>query len=159
MKARPRIVLRRARPADADVLLAWRNDPATRRGFLDASRVRRAGHDAWFARILGSDDSRLYIAEEQGRPVGQLRLDRRAARTAEVSFSVDVKERGRGVGDLLLRRAGTAARRELAASRVIGVVKPENVASAVAFLKAGYRFTGLSRRAGQTTYVFELKVR
>lgn len=150
-----RLVLRRARAEDSARLLAWRNDPDTRRWFLDPARVPPAAHHAWFTRRLHDDRSRIYIAEAAGTPVGQLRLDRRGRLAAEVSFSVDRGHRGHGYGTLLLKRAPAAARRDLGVGRLVAHVKPDNVASAIAFLKAGFRFTGLRRRAGQSTYGFE----
>jgi RimJ/RimL family protein N-acetyltransferase len=155
MTGAPRLVLRRARPDDASRLLAWRNDAATRRWFLDASRVQPDAHRAWFARRLEDGRSRIYIAETAGVAVGQLRLDRRGPRAAEVSFSVDRRHRGRGYGTLLLKRAPAAARRDLGVGRLVAHVKPDNIASAVAFLKAGFQFTGLAPRGGQPTKVFE----
>ena len=141
------------------MLLTWRNEASTRRWFLDSSRVARRSHLAWLERTLSAGDVRLYVAEVARQPVGQLRLARRRGNLAEVSFSVDRRQRGKGIGVVLLRRAAAAARRDLAVQRVEGLVKPENVASAVAFLKAGYRFTGLRTRASQSTYVFALSLR
>jgi RimJ/RimL family protein N-acetyltransferase len=154
MKPRRPITLRRARPDDSALLLAWRNDPSTRRWYLNPAPVGGAEHAAWFGRVLRSPGSRIYVAAEGGRPVGQLRLDRRGRR-AEVSFSVAAAHRGRGIGVAVLKRTPSVARRDLAVSRLVAHVVPDNVASAVTFLKAGYRFSGLEARSGRITYVFE----
>lgn len=158
MTRTPRLALRRARPDDAARLLAWRNDAATRQWFLDPSRVEPAAHRAWFARRLEDPACRIYIAEAGGVAVGQLRLDRRGTAAAEVSFSVDRRHRGRGYGTLLLKRAPAAAQRDFGIGRLVAHVKPDNVPSAIAFLKAGFRFTGVKPRAGQSTYVFESRL-
>ena len=149
-----RVSLRRARIADSERLLDWRNDPDTRRWYVRSARVPLSDHRAWLARKLADRNCRLYIAEARKTPIGQLRLER-AGRVAEISLSVDGAARGRGVGALMLRRAVTAARREFHATRLVAYVRPENVASAIAFLKAGYRFTKLARRGTVRTYVFE----
>ena len=148
------VSLRRACIADSERLLDWRNDPDTRRWYLHPARVPRRDHQAWLARKLADRNCRIYIAEARSTPVGQLRLER-VGRAAEVSLSVDGAARGRGLGALILRRAVTAARRELHATRLVAYVRPENVASAVAFVKAGYQFTKLARRGAVRTYVFE----
>jgi RimJ/RimL family protein N-acetyltransferase len=148
------VSLRRARLADSERLLDWRNDPGTRRWYVHPAHVPLRDHQAWLARKLADRNCRIYIAEARRAPVGQLRLER-AGRAAEVSLSVDGTARGRGVGALMLRRAVAAARREFHATRLVAYVRPENVASAVAFLKAGYRFTRLARRGAVRTYVFE----
>jgi RimJ/RimL family protein N-acetyltransferase len=151
---RTAITLRRARSDDAERLLQWRNDPDTRRWYLQRARVPRRDHEGWLALKLADRGCRIYIVEERGTPVGQLRIERAGRGAAEVSLSVDGAARGRGIGTAMLERAATAARREFRATRLLAHVRPENVASAIAFLKAGFRFTGLERRDGARTYVF-----
>jgi RimJ/RimL family protein N-acetyltransferase len=150
----PAIRLRRASKEDSARLFTWRNDPSARRHYLDSARVTRADHDRWFELRLGDPRCRIYIAEDAaGRAIGQLRLERRRGRT-EVSLSVARAARGRGIGTWMIRRAAAAARRDLGVDRLVAYVRPENVRSAVAFLKAGYRFTASGRRNGQQMYVF-----
>jgi RimJ/RimL family protein N-acetyltransferase len=151
---RAAITLRRARSEDAELLLQWRNDAETRRWYLQRARVPRRDHEGWLSLKLADRACRIYIVEERGRPVGQLRVERIAPRAAEVSLSVDAASRGRGIGSEILKRAATAARRELRATKLLAHVRPENVASAIAFLKAGFRFTGLERHGGARMYVF-----
>jgi RimJ/RimL family protein N-acetyltransferase len=151
-----RLTLRRARPDDADRLLTWRNDPATRRWFFNPSRVRREDHVAWLTGKLASPDCRIYIAEIGGRPVGQLRLDRSRG-GAEVSVSVAREARGYGIATRLLRRAPGAARRDLRVTMLTAHVRPDNVPSTVAFLKAGFTFSGMALRARRPQYRLVLR--
>ncbi|MEP6916996.1 MAG: GNAT family N-acetyltransferase [Acidobacteriota bacterium] len=151
---RAAITLRRARSDDAERLLQWRNDPQTRRWYLQRARVPRRDHEGWLSLKLADRACRIYIVEERGTPVGQLRVERIAPGAAEVSLSVDAAARGRAIGSAMLERAAAAARRELRARKLLAHVRPENVPSAVAFLKAGFRFTRLERHGGATTYVF-----
>src|SRR4051812_27414159 len=120
--------LRRARAEDRDRLLAWRNDPSTRRWYLDPSRVSRDDHQRWFAARLADEDSRLYVAEQRSVPIGQVRIER-TPRGAEVSFSVAADARGRGLGPQMLTGAARRATRELGASSVFAYVLPANVPS------------------------------
>jgi UDP-2,4-diacetamido-2,4,6-trideoxy-beta-L-altropyranose hydrolase len=148
------IRLRRASKEDGTRLFNWRNDPSARRHYLDSAHVTRAEHDRWFASRLSNPRCRIYIAEDPaGRALGQLRLEQRRGR-AEVSLSVARGARGRGIGTLMIRRAAAAARRDLGVGELVAYVRPDNVRSAVAFLKAGYRFTANGRRKGQQMYVF-----
>jgi len=147
--------LRRASTDDGELLFHWRNDPSARRQYLNSSKVARSEHERWFARSLADSSCRIYVAEDgRGRPVGQVRVERRRG-GAEISLSVARQARDRGIGTTLLRRAAAAARRDLGVRRVVAYVRPDNVASAIAFLKAGYRFAGHSVRRGVRTYVFE----
>ena len=148
------VTFRRARGADAERLLAWRNDPETRRWYLQRSRVPRRDHEGWLAMKLADRSCRIYIVEERGVPVGQMRIERAGRGAAEMSLSVDGAARSRGIGTAMLKRAEAAARRELRVKKLLAHVRPENVPSAIAFLRAGFRFTGLERRDGARTYVF-----
>ena len=148
------VSLRAARAGDRDLLLAWRNEPSTRRWYLNPARVSRADHERWFDARLADAASRIYVAEQGGQAVGQLRLERTRL-GAEVSFSVAAAARGRGIGPALLKRAVARARRDLGASFVVAHVVPGNVPSAIAFLKAGFRFTGIRRRRRTDVYEFE----
>jgi RimJ/RimL family protein N-acetyltransferase len=152
----PPIALRPARPADRDLLRAWRNERSTRRWYLNPAPVSAADHRRWLEARLADPRCRIYVAERGGKAVGQVRLQR-TPRGAEVSFSVAPPARGAGVGTAMLERATRRAARELGAARVRAHVRPENVASAVAFLKAGFRFTGLRRRGDATVYEFEYR--
>jgi RimJ/RimL family protein N-acetyltransferase len=155
---RAAITLRRARSEDAERLLQWRNDPETRRWYLQRARVPRRDHEGWLSLKLNDRGCRIYIVEERGVPVGQLRIERVGPSAAEVSLSVDAAARGRGIGSTMLKRAAAAARRELRVAKLLAHVRPENVPSAVAFLKAGFRFTALERHGGANTYVFARSV-
>jgi RimJ/RimL family protein N-acetyltransferase len=149
------VALRPVRPDDRDRLLAWRNEPSTRRWFLNPGRVRRADHARWFASRLTDGACRMYVAERDGVAVGQVRIER-TRRGAEVSFSVAPPARGQGIGPLMLARAARRAARDLGASRLFAYVVPSNVPSAIAFLKAGFRFTRVRRREGTDVYEFEI---
>jgi RimJ/RimL family protein N-acetyltransferase len=159
MRQSARIKLRLAEGEDADRLLEWRNDPDTRRWYLNPSRVTRATHRAWLSSRIDDPRCRLYIVTDgRGRPLGQLRLE--AARgQAEVSFSVVPSARGSRVGTEILKKAGPVARRQLNARRIFGYVRPENVGSAIAFLRAGFAFVRLERIGGRAAYRLEQRLR
>lgn len=141
--------------SDARLLWRWRNDPATRRQSGNQNHVPWDTHRAWLARRLGAPGFGLWLAVDgNGAPLGQLRLESTRAGRHEVSISVAPGRRGRGIGTAMLRQAprrlnGKAVRRLLAR------IKPENAASAIAFLRAGFRFIRLERRDGVPFYLLE----
>jgi RimJ/RimL family protein N-acetyltransferase len=148
------IRLRRALKKDSVRLFNWRNDLSARRHYVNRGRVTRADHDRWFDARLCDARCRIYIAEDgAGRAVGQLRLERWRGRI-EISLSVAPGARGKGIGTWMIRRAAAVARRDLGPEQLFAYVRPENVGSALAFLKAGYRFTTNARRKGRQMYVF-----
>src|SRR4051794_32881053 len=70
------VTLRPARAGDAPLLLAWRNDPETRRWSFSQGEVTAAEHAAWLAARLQDPATLLLVAEVDGAPAGQVRVDR-----------------------------------------------------------------------------------
>lgn len=131
--------LRRAVDSDRALLRSWRNDPETVRNSLVARRVGAAEHARWFAAKQADPRARLFVILSGRRPAGQVRLDLGPRREAEVSIAVAPEMRGRGIATHALRAAAAPARR-LGAEKLVARVKPGNLASVMAFLKAGFRF-------------------
>lgn len=150
----PRIELVPATEKDGRLIWAWRNDPAARRNSLNPGKISLGHSLRWLKGKLSDDRCLILVARSAGKPVGQLRLDLVRPGTAQVSISVDPKSRGRGIGTLMLRAVpDRLSGRRL--TRCLAVVKPDNVASVVAFVKAGFRFTAVARLAGSPAYRFE----
>jgi len=129
--------LRVAEASDSQLLLDWRNDPETRRWAFESGEIERATHEAWFARRRADPDTVIWIAEHDGRPVGQIRLDRDGTE-AEVSVALAPEARGGGLGRRLIARAAAEARGALAVERLNARIKPANSASLRAFEAAGF---------------------
>lgn len=142
------VSLRPATPADAALLLAWRNDELTRRMSIAQDPVTAESHAAWVASTLASTTRLLFVAEAQGAPVGQVRLDEEPGKSFEVSLTVAPSARGRGLGAALLLAAEREAR---ARGRVhlSAWIRAENTASVKAFKRAGYHGFAPRRRDGQ----------
>jgi RimJ/RimL family protein N-acetyltransferase len=99
---------------------------------------------------LSDADCRLLVIEEDGRPIGQVRLERTSATVATVSVSVAEQKRGRGLGREALRLACGDARRSLRVDELRALVRRENHTSLAAFAAVGFR------RAGERDGVIEL---
>jgi RimJ/RimL family protein N-acetyltransferase len=80
----------------------------------------------------------LWIAEVDGQPVGQIRLERVGEDEAEMHFAVAAAARGRGYGTDMLLLVYEQAAAALGVSSVFGLVKPENLASQRAFRSAQF---------------------
>lgn len=138
MSAGARLAIRPARPADAGRLLEWANDPATREASFDREPIAPAEHKSWLAGVLGDPGRRLWIAEEAGIPVGQVRVDRAADGVGVVSIGLAPGVRGRGLGREILRLGLAAASAELGVRRARAVVRRSNVPSRRLFEGAGF---------------------
>lgn len=96
-----KLVLRVASLQDADLLLAWRNDPKTRAASHSGDEVTRAGHISWLTMALADDTRSLYIAEENGVPVGSVRADN-CQGVYTLSWTVAPEARGRGLAKCMV---------------------------------------------------------
>ncbi|MFP5021076.1 GNAT family N-acetyltransferase [Pseudonocardia phyllosphaerae] len=131
----------RSRPVvlgDAERLLAWRNDPETRRWSRSADEIDLASHRRWLAGSLERDDRLLLVVSDDDGDVGTVRWDRE--RTGwEVSITVAPERRGAGLAAPLLRAGEDALREHLGAGTpLVAVVHRDNTASARLFARAGY---------------------
>jgi len=136
--------LRLARPDDARRLFDWANDPATRAASFDRAPIPWPVHVAWLAGVLADPDRRLWIAEEAGVLVGQLRVDRTPGGLGTVSIGLAPAARGRGLGPAVLRMGVAAAVRELGIGRVRAVVMAANRPSRRLFEGAGFVPVGVA---------------
>ena len=94
---------------------------------------------------------RLLVACFGARAVGSLRLDL-CNQAAEVSLYLDPELAGLGIGTAMLRAAQSWSRlREPELQRLTAVILEDNVASAAAFRKAGFRQVGGSSWAWEVT--------
>lgn len=132
------ITLRPARPDDARRLFDWANDPATRAASFDREPIAWDAHVTWLTAVLGDLDRRLWIAEEDGVPAGQVRVDRTPDGLGVVSIGLAPTARGRGLGRTVLRLGLASAVRELGISRVRAVVMAANLPSVRLFEGAGF---------------------
>ena len=62
--------------ADENLLLEWRNEPLTRANSSFTGEITPESHSAWMKRIILDSETNLYIAEVDGVPVGQGRIER-----------------------------------------------------------------------------------
>ena len=148
------LVLRPATESDQGLLLEWRNEPETRRQSLQQDPVSPDQHAQWFRdRLACPADCRIYIAEMDGAPLGQARVELTGAGRGEISVAVAAGFRGRGLGRSLIVRATERAAAELGVHSVAAVVKSGNVASLRAFEAAGYGTPATAERAGEPVLV------
>jgi RimJ/RimL family protein N-acetyltransferase len=148
------LALRAATEADEGLLLEWRNEPETRRQSLQQAPVPAEQHARWFRdRLARPSECRIYIAEVDGTPVGQARVDLAGEGRGEISVAVAPRSRGRGLGRSLIAKATERAAADLGARSVTAVVKQQNLASLRAFEAAGYGTPVKAERDGEPVFV------
>jgi RimJ/RimL family protein N-acetyltransferase len=147
----PDVTLRPASRRDSSLLLEWRNDPEAVRFSVTGGAVTPADHTDWLAVRLADPRTRLWIAEEGGAAVGQVRVDL-ADGTGTVSVGIAPTHRGRGIGSAVLQAMVVELERDPRARRLRAVAHPNNIASRRAFERAGFR---LMRRRERDFIVLE----
>jgi len=146
--------VRRAAPADAELLFRWRNDEATRRWSRSPEVVDWGEHIRWFEASLAREGRLLLILDDAaGVPVGTVRWDRQRDGEWEVSITLAPSQRGRGLAAMVLR----AGEEELIRVCGAGVlaharVYVSNTASRKLFSRGGYDSAGPPDGAGLTPY-------
>lgn len=125
----PRVDFRDAESRDSALVLAWRNDPETRRQSRETASITPAAHDAWFAARLADPDTLFLIVETGAKPVGIVRFERNDARTARVSANLAPEARGRGLAAPMLAGALMTARARGFCRRVEVEVRAGNTPS------------------------------
>jgi RimJ/RimL family protein N-acetyltransferase len=135
------MVLRPALAGDAEVLLAWRNDPAAVRFSGTGRAIAPAEHRRWLAERLDSPATRIWIGEVDGHGIGRVRLDVTAG-LGRISLAVAPTERGRGRATAILHLLLSELRDDVQVVALEARVHPANRASLQAFARAGFRDTG-----------------
>jgi RimJ/RimL family protein N-acetyltransferase len=132
------VSLRVATIEDAARFMAWRNDPAAVHFSVSGAPVERVEHERWYAARVKDPSARLWIAEEGGKAVGQVRVDSENG-VGVVSIAVEPDQRGRGLGSAILRAMLVEVSRERITETLRATVRHDNVASLRAFERVGFR--------------------
>ena len=133
--AKSELKLREATESDVPILFRWRNEAVSGTGTQAGATVLPQEHIAWFKGI-SETNSKLWIAEFSGLPVGQVRFAKGSHfEGLELSYSIDQHFRGRGFGTRILRMA--TAQPEIV-DNIWARVHRENITSIRALVSAGF---------------------
>lgn len=90
--------IRRCREEDIHLLFDWANDPQTRENAFHQGQIKWEDHVKWFNNRINSVHCRIYILESDNVPAGQIRFDKDEVGELVISYSIDHKLRGKGLG-------------------------------------------------------------
>jgi UDP-2,4-diacetamido-2,4,6-trideoxy-beta-L-altropyranose hydrolase len=152
------LLVRRATAHDVHLYFEWANDPAVRQNAVHPEPIAWATHQVWFARRLADPATYLYVLEQAGAPVGQVRVEFDAAQPSApgvIDYSVGAAWRGQGLGaDILGAALGRLRQERPGEWAVVGQVKPHNQASVRVFEKLGFQRQPATWLHGQPYDVF-----
>ena len=126
------------------------NDPKVRRFSINTKPITEEEHKEWFNSV---DKTLFFVAESEGKVVGQVRFKKAGGRTFEVSISVHPSWRGRGLGKFLLGRGLEELFKRFPGAIVIAKIKRENEISKRFFKNFGFE---LQNSKGEIeTYIYK----
>jgi UDP-2,4-diacetamido-2,4,6-trideoxy-beta-L-altropyranose hydrolase len=141
--------LRPAREKDCRLLWEWANDPQVRDAAFSSAPIPWEQHKVWFASKMRDPDCHILVAEDdQGRAVGQFRVDWRADQDGDIDVSVAFDYRGAGHGRVLIDLGVSSVFAENG-ERLHAFVKVGNQGSRRAFEQAGFTSLGEESVHGQ----------
>jgi len=134
-------VIRAASLEDADFLLEIRNDPEIIALGSSKRAVDPQEHRTWLTNVLKSDSHLVFVVEspDQSESIGYARLDRDGADMAVITTALIKFWRGRSIGSKVIRMVSEIGFHKWKRLRfIIANVRTENLASARAFMNAGF---------------------
>ncbi len=133
-----RLILRPVQALDSELIWNWANDTATRAASFSSEIIPWETHVTWFTERLNDPHCSFYLAHDAtGAPLGQIRYQLEGE-AATVSVSVVSERRGSGYGVVLIRAGTQRLFADTPAQSIHAYIKPENLASANAFVRAGF---------------------
>ena len=143
------VALRPATMNDGKMLLAWRNDPLTRRMSLSGEVVSEEGHLSWLKDALANCSRFLFIAQCDGKAVGVVRLDAEPEETG-ISLTVAPEHRGKGLAHRLIAAGLEWVDDTRSGETVTALIKAENSCSKRAFARCGFAPVGPAAALGKS---------
>jgi RimJ/RimL family protein N-acetyltransferase len=95
------IEFKKASSAHCELLYLWRNEITTRENSFNNEKIDYNVHIEWYKKLLNDRKVFQYIVYKKNNPVGQIRLMTKKNR-GEISFSIDIRYRGKGYGTVIL---------------------------------------------------------
>ena len=136
------LILRNATINDIDILFHWRNDPDVRNASFNTEEVPYETHTHWYKNALDRDDIEIFIMEEDGVPVGQIRLTYWYDELV-ISYSIDRNFRGRHMGQNIVSLMEEKLLKDPKVRKdgefYVAYVKKENIVSRRVFEVLKYR--------------------
>jgi len=135
------VSLRAATNSDARLVFGWRNDPFIVERGSSQKTVTWEEHEKWFQATVNGPERKMFIAEVDGKPAGQVRFDRMGSGSDRCVVSAYLLERftGRGLGVEAIRQGCERIFRQWPVMQVIACVRRDNAAGLAGFQKAGFK--------------------
>lgn len=128
------LILRPAVASDLRTLFNWKNEITTRKSAFNTKPISLEEHTKWFNSALNDPDVEIYILEDNGILLGQVRINKEKS-VGLIDYSIDKKYRGKGFGKKII---SLLEQKTKIVSAFKAQVKKQNIASQKIFEKLGY---------------------
>ena len=145
------INLTKAGITDINDIFEWRNHPDIRKNFFNQELLSWEEHEKWFMAKLKDPDTTVYMAYYKKEKIGTIRFESKES-VIKTSVMLNPDFLSKGFGSKVIKLGVEKFIREKRPSKsLIAEIKKDNVASAKAFKKAGYK-------ESHVTYSYDFKV-
>jgi RimJ/RimL family protein N-acetyltransferase len=130
------------------------NESSVRAASISAEPIAYEAHVEWYNRFL-STSGRLFLLFFEGTSLaGQIRFVLEEDCTAELSISVDIRFRGKGLASRMVVDALDVVKARWNSPRIRALVKTENSSSNHLFVKSGFVFSHSANIKGKECNVY-----
>ena len=137
---------------DCRTIWEWANEPLTRAASFSSDAIPWEKHVAWFTARLNHPACLFLIAtDSQEQPIGQVRFDIDGS-NAMISVAMDIRVRGLGYGQELIRIGIQKLFRDFPVTHVNAFIRTDNRVSQATFFKAGFVSLGTTQVQGQAAF-------
>ena len=132
------LCLRPAKKTDCDLLFRWANDETNRNNSFSKEKIKYVDHRKWFNNKLKDARCHIYILEQNGVEIGQVRLD--GVEEAEIDYFISPAFRGQGLAKrMLLLVEKKVKNSNFGIKMLVAHVLNYNIPSRKVFHKLGYQ--------------------
>jgi len=137
-----------AKPADCLHVFELSNDPVVRSVSFDSDVIVYSDHEKWFEARLKDPSCLFLVFYELNALVAQVRFSKIDTISVRISISVSSAFRNKGLGLIIMQEAISQLRAIWTVSKIKAMVKSDNEASNIFFIKAGYYYFEKERYKG-----------
>lgn len=135
------LTLRPLQMADSDVILEWANDTNTRKNSFDQNQISKEDHEIWIKKKLSDKNCLYYVCEYNHQSAAFIRLDV-LPDGYMIGINVNPAFRGKKISVSALKMSLKTIEKNIP---VYAYIKPENLASILAFSNAGFTFHSIEK--------------
>lgn len=137
-KIHTKLSLRKATQEDVSLTFDWANHSETRQYSFSKEWFNLDTHTSWFTSKISNPDCLYKILDDNGLPVGSIRLDIKE-QEGIISYLIAPGHKGRGFGNKIVQMFLSDLKNEgIGVKKVVGLVQTDNIASIKIFESLGF---------------------